>query len=190
MFIQIVEKESKNHSYGDPEIEVAKLALRTFIKHYPDKVQVTIPVGEHEFHIRRMDEITKYGHETYSYKTFEASAWSVPSESVKPECTTTYEFRTFVDEEAFVTSTSPNSSGLLTFDHHDAILHSLAYWRPIEGKKVINELVPLLKQEMVIENLVLLAKTVPDAMRCEQAGLDDVIQRAESWLRPTLYEII
>ena len=189
MFIKVVGVESKNHPYGDPDIEVAKVALRTFIKHYPDKVQLTIPVGEHEFLIRRVDEITKYGHETYSYKTFEASAWLVPSESVKPACTTTYEFRTFVDEEAFVTSTLPNSSGLLIFDHHDIILHSRAYWRPIEGKKIINELVQVMKQEEVITNLVTLAKTVPDAVRCEQGGLDEVIQRAGTWLKGN-YDII
>ncbi len=186
MFIEVVGVASRNHPYGDPDVEVAKIALRTFIKHHPDKVQVTIPVGEHEFHIRRVDEITKYDYETYSYKTFEASAWSVPLGSAKPECTTTYEFRTFADEEAFVTSTSPSN---LTFDHHDIILHSRAYWRPIEGKKLISELVQVMKQEEVIANLVSLAKTVPDAVRCEQGGLDGVIQRAESWLKGN-YDII
>jgi hypothetical protein len=189
MFIEVVYEESKNHPYGDPDIEVAKVALRTFMKHHTSDVQARIQIAEHEFRFRRVDEITKYDYEKYSYKTFEASAWSVPSESVKPECTTTYEFRTFVDEEAFVTSTSPNSNGLFDFDHHVAIGHSLAYWRPIEGKKLIAELVSLFEQEKVIAHLVSLAKTTPDAVRCEQAGFDEVIQRAESWLKGT-YEII
>jgi hypothetical protein len=189
MFIEVVGVESQNHSYGDPEIEVAKVALRTFIKHHPDKVQVTIPVGEHEFIIRRVDEITKYEYETYSYKTFEASAWSVPLDGVKPECTTTYEFRTFVDEEAFVTSTSPTSRGFCTHVHGD-VEHSFDYWRSIEGKKVIAELVSLFKQEEVIANLVSFAKTKLDVARFDQADLDEVIELAESWLRRTSYDIL
>ena len=186
MFIEVVGVERRNHPYGDPDIEVAKVALRTFMKHHTSEVQARIQIAEHEFRFRRVDEITKYDYETYSYKTFEASAWSVPLDSAKPECTTTYEFRTFADEEAFVTSTSPSN---LTFDHHDAILHSRAYWRPIEGKKLITELVKVMKQEEVITNLVTLAKTTPDAVRCEQGGLDEVIQRAESWLKGD-YDII
>jgi len=189
MFIEVVEVESKNHPYGNPDIEVAKIALRTFIKHHPDEVQVTIPVGEHEFHIRRVDEITKYEYETFSYKTFKAAAWSVPSESVKPECTTTYEFRTFANEDAFVVSTSPTSKGFVTFVHGD-VDHSFHYWRPIEGKKLIAELVSLFKQEEVIAHLVSLSKTKPDAARCGQADLDEVIEQAESWLRRTSYDIL
>lgn len=189
MFIEVVSVESRNHPYGDPDIEVAKVALRTFIKHRPDEVQATIPVGEHEFILRRVDEITKYGYETFSYKTFEASAWSVPPEGVKRECTTTYEFRTFVDEQAFVVSTSPTSEGLLTHAHGD-VEHSGNYWRPIAGKKVIAELVSLFKQDEVIEHLVSLAKTKQDVARFDQAYLEEVIEQAESWLRRTSYDML
>jgi hypothetical protein len=188
MFIQVVYERSQNHSYGDPDIEVTKVALRTFIKHHPAEVQVTIPVGEHEFNIRRVDEITKYEYETFSYKTFKVSAWSVPLEGGKPECTTTYEFRTFVDEEAYVTSTSPTSRGFYTHVHGD-VEHSFDYWRSIEGKKVIAELVSLFKQDEVIANLVSLAKTKQDVTRFDQADLDEVIELAESWLRWTSYEV-
>jgi hypothetical protein len=189
MFIEVVSVASRNHPYGDPEIEVAKVALRTFIKHRPDEVQVTIPVAEHEFKVWRVDEITKYEHETFSYKTFKASAWSVPSESVKPECTTTYEFRTFVDEEAYVTSTSPTSRGFCTHVHGD-VEHSFDYWRSIEGKKVIAELVSLFKQEEVIANLVSFAKTKLDVARFDQADFDEVIELADSWLRRTSYDML
>ena len=189
MFIEVVSVESRNHPYGDPDVEVAKIALRTFIKHHPDKVQVTIPVGEHEFIIRRVDEITKYGYETFSYKTFEAFAWSVPPEGVKRECTTTYEFRTFVDEEAYVISTSPTSQGFASHVHGD-VAHSFCYWRSIEGKKVIAELVSLFKQDEVIANLVSLAKTKQDVARFDQADLDEVIELAESWLRRTSYDML
>ena len=189
MFIEVVGVESRNHPYGDPDIEVTKIALRTFIKHHPDKVQATIPVGEHEFIIRRVDEITKYEYETFSYKTFEASAWSAPHEGVRSECTTTYEFRTFVDEQAFVVSTSPTSEGLLTHAHGDAE-YSSNYWRPIAGKKVIAELVSLFKQDEVIAHLVSLAKAKQDVARFDQAGFDEVIERAESWLRRTSYDML
>jgi len=74
MFIAVVNEESKNHSYGDPDIEVAKVALRTFIKHHPSDMQARIQIAEYEFRFRRVDEITKYDNETYSYKTFSASA--------------------------------------------------------------------------------------------------------------------
>ena len=188
MFIEVVSVESRNHPYGDPDIEVAKIALRTFIKHRPDKVQATIPVGEHEFIIRRVDEITKYEYETYSYKTFEASAWSVPPEGVRSECTTTYKFRTFVDEDAFVVSTLPSSNGMESV-HGDAE-YSSNYWRPIAGKKVIAELVSLFKQDEVVEHLVSLAKTKQDVARFDQAGLDEVIEQAESWLRRTSYDVL
>jgi hypothetical protein len=189
MFIKVVGVESRNHPYGEPDIEVAKIALRTFIKHRPDEVQATIPLGEHEFIIRRVDEITKYGYETFSYKTFEASAWSVPPEGVRNECTTTYEFRTFVDEQAFVVSTSPTSEGISTHSHGDAE-YSSNYWRPIAGKKVIAELVSLFKQEEVIDHLVLLAKTKQDVARFDQADLDEVIELAVSWLRRTSYDML
>ena len=188
MFIEVVKKESQNHPYGDPEIEVAKVALRTFIKHHPDEVQATIQIAEHEFKVWRVDEITKYEHETFSYKTFKASAWSVPLEGDKPACTTTYEFRTFVDEEAYVTSTSPTSRGFRTHVHGD-VEHSFNYWRSIEGKKVIAALVSLCKQEEVIASLVSLAKTKQDVARCDQADLDEVIELAESWLRRTSYDM-
>jgi hypothetical protein len=188
MFIEVVGVASRNHPYGDPDVEVAKIALRTFIKHHPDKVQVTIPVGEHEFIIRRVNEITKYEYETFSYKTFEASAWSAPPEGVRSECTTTYEFRTFVDEQAFVVSTSPSSNGMDTV--HGDVAHSFDYWRSIEGKKVIAELVSLFKQDEVVEHLVSLAKTKQDVARFDQADFDEVIEQAESWLRRTSYDII
>jgi hypothetical protein len=188
MFIEVVYEESKNHPYGDPDIEVAKVALRTFIKHHPSEVQARIQIAEHEFRFRRVDEITKYDNETYSYKTFSASAWSVPDEGVEQACTTTYEFRTFVDEQAFVVSTSPSAEDIVTHVHGDAD-HSFRYWRPIEGQRVINELVRLLKQDDIITHLVLLAKTVPDAARCERAYLDGVVEQAECWLRCTSYDI-
>jgi predicted secreted protein len=189
MFIEVVSVESRNHPYGDPDIEVAKIALRTFIKHRPGELRATIPVGEHEFIIWRVDEITMYEYETFSYKTFKASAWSVPPEGVRSECTTTYEFRTFVDEAAFVISTSPTSQGFATHVHGD-VAHSFFYWRSIEGKKVIAELVSLSKQEEVIANLVSLAKTKQDVARFDQADLDEVIERAESWLRRTSYDML
>ena len=188
MFIEVVYEESKNHPYGDPDIEVAKVALRTFMKHHTSGIQARIQIAEHEFRFRRVDEITKYDYEKYSYKTFEASAWSVPSESVKPECTTTYEFRTFVDEQAFVVSTSPSSNGMDTV--HGDVAHSFDYWRSIEGKKVIAELVSLFKQDEVVEHLVSLAKTKQDVARFDQAYLDEAIELAESWLRHTSYEML
>ncbi len=188
MFIEVVYEESKNQPYGDPDVDVAKIALRTFIKHHPDKVQANIQIAEHEFKVWRVDEITKYEHETFSYKTFKASAWSVPLEDGKPACTTTYEFRTFVDEEAYVTSTSPTSRGFSTHVHGD-VEHSFDYWRSIEGKKVIAELVSLFKQEEAIANLVSLAKTKQDVARFDQADLDEVIELAESWLRRTSYDM-
>lgn len=189
MFIEVVSVESRNHPYGDPDIEVTKIALRTFIKHHPAEVQSTIQTAEHEFKVWRVDEITKYEYETFSYKTFKASAWSVPSESVKRECTTTYEFRTFADEEAFVISTSPTSQGFATHVHGD-VAHSFDYWRSIEGKKVIAELVSLFKQDEVIAHLVSLAKAKQDVARFDQANLDEVIELAESWLRRTSYDML
>ena len=189
MFIEVVYEESKNHTYGDPDIEVTKIALRTFIKHHPDEVQAIIQIAEHEFKVWRFDEITKYEYETFSYKTFKASAWSVPSEIGKRECTTTYEFRTFADEESFVISTSPTSEGISTHVHGD-VAHSFYYWRSIEGKKVIAELVSLFKYDEVIAHLVSLAKTKLDVARFDQADLDEVIEQAESWLRRTSYDIL
>jgi hypothetical protein len=189
MFIEVVGLESRNHPCGDPDVEVAKIALRTFIKHHPDKVQATIQIAEYEFKVWRIDEITKYEYETFSYKTFKASAWSVPPEGVRSECTTTYEFRTFVDEDAFVISTSPTSQGFATHVHGD-VAHSFYYWRSIEGKKVIAELVSLFKQEEVIANLVSLAKTKLDVARFDQADLDEVIELAEYWLRRTSYDML
>ena len=189
MFIEVVGVESRNHTHGDPDIEVAKIALRTFIKHRPDEVQATIPVGEHEFIIRRVDEITKYEYETFSYKTFKASAWSMPSEDVEHECTTTYEFRTFADEQAFVVSISPTSEGINTHAHGD-VEHSDNSWRPIAGKKFIAELVSLFKQDEVVDHLVSLAKTKQDVARFDQAYLDEVIEQAESWLRRTSYDML
>jgi hypothetical protein len=102
-------ERSRNHSYGDPDIEDEKVAQRTFIKHHPAEVRATIKIAEHEFNIRRVDEITKYEYKTYTYRTFETSAWPMPSKSDKRECTTTYGFRIFADEEAFIVSTSPSS---------------------------------------------------------------------------------
>ena len=189
MFIEVVGVESRNHPYGDPDIEVAKIALRTFIKHRPDQVQATIQIAEHEFKVWRVDEITKYEYEPFSYKTFKASAWSLPSESVKCECTTTYEFRTFVDEAAFVVSTSPTGQGYATHVHGD-VAHAFNYWRSIEGKKVIAELVLLFKQEEIIANLVSLAKTKQDVAQFDQADLDEGIELAESWLRRTSYDML
>ena len=188
MFIEAVGVESRNHSYGDPDIEVAKIALRTFIKHHSDKVQATVQIAEHKFIIKRVDEITKYEYRAFSYKTFKASAWSVPPEGVERACTTTYEFRTFVDEESFVVSISPGSLGINTHVHGD-VEHSHIYWRPVEGKKLIDELVRLLKQNDVIANLVSLAKTAPTNARCEQGYLEGVIEQAESWLRWTSYAV-
>ncbi len=164
------------------------MALRTFIRHHPSDVQARIQIAEHEFRFRRVDEITKYDNETYSYKTFSASVWSVPPDGVKEACTATYEFRTFVDEETFVVSTSPSAMDIETYVHGD-VDHSFRYWRPIEGQKVINELVRLLKQDDIITHLVLLAKTVPDSARCERAYLDGVVEQAEWWLRCTSYDI-
>ena len=158
MFIEVVYEESKNHPYGGPDIDVAKIALRTFIKHHPDEVQATIQIAEHEFKVWRVDEITKYEHETFSYKTFKASAWSVPLERDKSACTTTYEFRTFIDEQAFVISTSPTSQGFETLVHGDA-MHSHDYWQSVRGAEVINELISLLKQEDVIPQLIALKST-------------------------------
>lgn len=181
MFIQIVEKESKNHSYGDPDIEVAKIALRTFIKHRPDEVQATIPVGEHEFIIRRVEEITKYEYHTYSYKTFEASAWSVVSEGVKPACTTVYEFRTFIDEDAFVVSTAPSSHGLDTV-HGDA-MHSHDYWQSVEGGKVINELTSLLKPKDVIPWLIIqVTELQPDGSTLRAHQIKTALEHADTWV--------
>jgi len=182
MFIEVVYEESKDHPYGDPDIEVAKVALRTFIKHRPDEVQVTIPVGEHEFIVRRVDEITKYEYHTYSYKTFQASAWSVPLEGGKRACTTTYEFRTFADEEAFVVSTSPSNGPILTFEHAEAI-HSHAYWQRVNGKKVINELISLLEQKVAIIQLIELVNDLqPDAGSARMDDINVAIEHAQRWL--------
>ena len=189
MFIEVVNEESKNHPYGNPDIEIAKVALRTFIKHHPDKLRATIQIAEHQFIIGRVNEITKYAYETISYQTFEAFAWSVPTDGVKPACTTTYEFRTFIDEDAFVASTSPSNQGIRAFTHGE-VEHSFNYWRPIEGQTLIEKLVRLLKQEAVIENLVLLAKNKPDAARFEGGHLDCVSEQAVTWLRRTSYDML
>jgi hypothetical protein len=181
MFIEVVGVESRNHPYGDPDIEVAKIALRTFIKHHHDEVQATIPVGEHEFIIRRVDELTKYEYETFSYKTFKASAWSVPPVGVGSECTTTYEFRTFVDEQAFVVSTSPSSHGLETI-HGDA-MHSHDYWQSVEGGKVISELISLLKQEDVIPQLIALVnESQPDGSAVSAEQIKTILEHADLWV--------
>lgn len=182
MFIEVVNEDSKKHPYGDPDIEVAKVALRTFIKHHHDEVQATIQIAEYEFKVWRIDEITKYEYETFSYKTFKASAWSVPSEGVKPACTTTYEFRTFVDEDAFVASTSPLNTGILTL-HGDDGGHSADYWRPIEGRKVIDELVSLIEQKDVIPQLIALVYDLTPDKRSEQIQeIQAAIERAQIWV--------
>ena len=181
MFIEVVSVASRNHPYGDPDVEVAKIALRTFIKHYPDKVQATIQIAEYEFKVWRIDEITKYEYETFSYKTFKASAWSVPPEGVRSECTTTYEFRTFADEEAFVVSTSPSSNGMVTV-HGDA-MHSHDYWQSVKGKEVINELISLLKQEDVIPQLIALVDELqPDGSAVRADQIKTTLEHADLWV--------
>ncbi len=182
MFIEVVYEESKNHPYGGPDIDVAKIALRTFIKHHPDEVQATIQIAEHEFKVWRVDEITKYEHETFSYKTFKASAWSVPLEGDKSACTTTYEFRTFVDEEAYVTSTSPTSRGFHTHVHGD-VEHSFDYWQSFKGGVVINELISLLKQEDVIPQLIALVGDLqPDGSAVREHQIKTALEHADRWV--------
>lgn len=182
MFIEVVSEDSRNDPYGDPDIEVAKVALRTFITHQPDRMQATIQIAEYTFKIWLVDEITKYEYKTFSYKTFKASAWSVPPDGVEPACTTTYEFRTFIDEEAFVTSTSPSAQGIATIEHGDA-MYSHDYWQSVDGQQVINELISLLKQKVVIANLVGLVNDLqPEESAVLAHQIKTTLEHADLWV--------
>jgi hypothetical protein len=93
MEITIVEMQSENHPYGDPDQGVPEEALRDFIATHPIAEEDSVCKGEHEFIIWRGEDTSgKYG-------TFFANAWTIPEVGAEREYTTYYEFKT--TEDAF-----------------------------------------------------------------------------------------
>ena len=91
MDITVIEMQSENHPYGDPDQGVPEEALRMFLKHYPTAQEDSVCMGEHEFIIWRGE------HTEGQYGTFFANAWTIPTqEGEEREFTTYYEFKTTV----------------------------------------------------------------------------------------------
>jgi hypothetical protein len=87
MEVTVVEMQSENHPYGDPDQGVPEEALRMFVEMYPTAEESSVCMGEHEFIIwRGEDTFGKYG-------TFYANAWTLPEEGAEREYTTYYEFK-------------------------------------------------------------------------------------------------
>jgi len=83
MDITIVETQSENHPYGDPDQGVPEEALRMFIEHYPTAEEDSVCMGEHEFIVWRGEDD----------RTFFANAWTIPEVGAEREYTTYYEFK-------------------------------------------------------------------------------------------------
>ena len=85
MEITVIEMQSENHPYGDPDQGVPEEALRMFLKHYPTAQEDSVCMGEHEFIIWRGE------HTEGQYGTFFANAWTLPNANAEREYTTYYE---------------------------------------------------------------------------------------------------
>jgi hypothetical protein len=83
MDIQIVEMQSENHPYGDPDQGVPEEAIRMFLEHCTGAQEDSVCMGEHEFIVWR-------GEDDY---TFFANAWTLPEQGEEREYTTYYEFK-------------------------------------------------------------------------------------------------
>ena len=89
--IAIVEMQSENHPYGDPDQGVPEEALRDFIAIHPVAEEDSVCKGEHNFVIWRSEDT--FG----EIGTFFANAWTLPTqEGEEREFTTYYEFKTTV----------------------------------------------------------------------------------------------
>lgn len=83
--ISIIEMQSENNPYGDPDDGCPQEALQDFLNRYPNSSEENVTKGEHNFIIWR---------DTEKPDTFYANAWSFSTEE-NEECefTTYYEFK-------------------------------------------------------------------------------------------------
>ena len=81
--IKIIETQSENNPYGDPDNGCPQEALQDFLNLDPAPEEDTICKGEHMFTIWRGEDP----------HTFFANAWSLPGEGKETEFTTYYEMK-------------------------------------------------------------------------------------------------
>lgn len=82
--IEIVETQSENHPYGDPDLPCPQEALQDFLNLSHEPGEECITKGEHMFIIWR--DIEKPG-------TFYANAWGFSEPGEESQFTTYYEFK-------------------------------------------------------------------------------------------------
>lgn len=82
--VEIVEMQSENNPYGDPDDGCPQEALNDFLNLKPRLSEECITKGEHMFIIWEGEDMG----------TYFANAWSLPNDGEESEFTTYYEFKT------------------------------------------------------------------------------------------------